>query len=158
MKKFALALAAFTMLTATSAMAMDSATLLAHPDRYRVIHADDEEIFYADMKSLSGIQTMDFPGSLENVDFTLYVESLKKNPSDYDFADGNLTTRIREFKINLHADKREREYSMDHALIAMYDAKGNAVSKYDHLSDVRKNRRLDAEAKELYVNLSHVRK
>ena len=41
MKKFALALAAFTMLTATSAMAMDSATLLAHPDRYRVIHADD---------------------------------------------------------------------------------------------------------------------
>ena len=118
MKKFALALAAFTMLTATSAMAMDSATLLAHPD----------------------------------------VESLKKNPSDYDFADGNLTTRIREFKINLHADKREREYSMDHSLIAMYDAKGNAVSKYDHLSDVKKNRKLDAEAKELYVNLSHVRK
>ena len=47
------------MLTATSAMAMDSATLLAHPDRYRVIHADDEEIFYADMESLSGMQTMD---------------------------------------------------------------------------------------------------
>ena len=47
---------------------------------------------------------------------------------------------------------------MDHALIAMYDAKGNAVSKYDHLSDVKKNRKLDAEAKELYVNLSHVRK
>ena len=65
MKKFALALAAFTMLTATSAMAMDSATLLAHPDRYRVIHADDEEIFYADMESLSGMQTMDFPGSIE---------------------------------------------------------------------------------------------
>ena len=64
MKKFALALAAFTMLTATSAMAMDSATLLAHPDRYRVIHADDEEICYADMESLSGMQTMDFPGSI----------------------------------------------------------------------------------------------
>lgn len=78
MKKFALALAAFTLFSATSAMAMDSATLLAHPDRYRVIHADDEEICYADMKSLSGMQTMDFPGSIENIDFTLYVESLKK--------------------------------------------------------------------------------
>ena len=57
-----------------TANAMDSQTLVSNPGRYRVISTSPDGIVYADMDSLQAMQTMDYPNSIENMSFTLYVE------------------------------------------------------------------------------------
>ena len=57
-----------------TANAMDSQTLVSNPGRYRVISTSPDGIAYADMDSLRAMQTMDYPNSIENMSFTLYVE------------------------------------------------------------------------------------
>ncbi len=155
MKKILLALFAGLTLS-TSAFAMDAETLISHPERYRVVYADANETAYADMESLSGQQTMDFPSSLENVSFTLYVETYKDPLDAFDFDNRDLISSIREFKVDISADKRENHYTMDRALMAKYDAKGKSLSLYDNLKELAAANKFTADAKTLYVHLKRI--
>lgn len=132
-----------------SGMAMDSETLLSDPARYRVISADDGEVVYADMTTLSGEQTLDYPGSLENMQVTLYVESYKEHPDAFDFARNTLVSGIRQFQVRIHANKRDGEYAMKKELTAYYDGKGLERIPESFL----KAYRLDADTEELYLAL-----
>ena len=69
-----LAMLCLFLLTSTSVFAMDSDTLLNNPFRYRVLSTQPDGIVYVDMDSIQGLQTMDFPSSLETLSCTLYVE------------------------------------------------------------------------------------
>lgn len=155
MKKIYSLLAAAFLFGSTSAMAMDSATLLSHPEQYRVIYADDHEIAYADMNTLSGMATMDYPGSLENMHFTMYVETYQPAPTAFDFAKGNLVSNIREFRVQLYANKREKNYGMEKTLSAIYDSQGNKQETYGSIQDIVRNRKITADAKTLFLNLDH---
>lgn len=154
MKKI-IGLAAALLLGTSSAMAMDSATLLSQPERYRVIYADQHEVAYADMNTLSGLATMDYPGSLENMHFTMYVETYKPSPDAFDFARGNLVSNIREFQMTVYANKREQTYGMEKTLSAIYDAKGKKQDKYSSLAAFSQNRQIAADAKTLFLNVDH---
>ena len=155
MKKIIGLVAAALLLGTSSAMAMDSATLLSQPERYRVIYADQHEVAYADMNTLSGMATMDYPGSLENMHFTMYVETYKPSPDAFDFARGNLISHIREFQMTVYANKREQTYGMEKTLSAIYDAKGKKQDKYSSLAAFSQNRQIAADAKTLFLNLDH---
>ncbi len=155
MKKFLFALLAGLSLS-SSVFAMDAETLISQPERYRVIYAQGNETIYADMESLSGQQTMDYPSSLENVSFTAYVETYKEALDPFDFENKTLISSIREFKVDISADKRENHYTMDRALLAKYDAKGNPLPCYESLKELAASSKLPGEAKELYVRLKRM--
>lgn len=155
MKKIYALFAAAFLLGSTSAMAMDSHTLLTQPERYRVIYADNHEIAYADMDTLSGMATMDYPGSLENMNFTMYVETYKSSPSAFDFSRGNLVSHIRKFQVQLFGNKQAQTYGMEKTLSAMYDSQGNKQEIYSSIADIVKNRKIAADAKTLFLNLDH---
>lgn len=150
--RYALLAAGLLAVIPAAAMAMDSETLLSDPARYRVISAGDEEVVYADMTTLSGQQTLDYPGSIENMEVTLYVESYKEHPDAFDFARNTLVSGIREFRVKIHADKREGEYAMKKELTAFYDGKGVKKTPESFL----KAYRIDADAEELYLMLSRL--
>ena len=152
MKKILFALLAGLSLS-SSAFAMDGETLISHPERYRVVYADAHETAYVDMESLFGQQTMDYPSSLENVSFTLYVETYKDAPDPFDFENGTLISSIREFKVDISADKRENHYTMDHALLAKYDAKGAALPCYESVKEIPAASRIPGDAKGLYLRI-----
>ena len=158
MKKTAISLMTALLLGSVSAMAMDSETLLSQPERYRIIYANQNEIAYADMHTLSGQATMDYPGSLENVNFTMYVETFKENPNAFDFARNTTISNIREFQVAIHANKMEGTYSMNNTLSAMYDVKGKKLDPYSSIADTVKNRKLLSDAKTLFLNLDHQNK
>lgn len=154
MKSYLYALAAGLLLAAPgAASAMDSASLLGDPARYRVVYAGEDEVAYADMTTVSGQQTMDYPGSIENVQFTLYVESYKDKTDAFDFAKDKLVTGIREMTVRLHANKRSGEYEMETALAACYDAKGAPLSFGSLPDEAKRLGELDADARDLYFNL-----
>lgn len=155
MKKIYALFAAALLLGDTSAMAMDSHTLLTQPERYRIIYADSHEIAYADMESLSGLATMDFPGSLENMNFTMYVETYKPDPTAFDFAKGNLISHITQFQVQLYGNKQKQTYGMEKTLSAMYDGEGNKQEIYSSIADIVKHRKIAADAKTLFLNLHH---
>ena len=155
MKKIIGLTAVALLLGTTSALAMDSATLLSNPERYRIIYADQHEVAYADMNTLSGMATMDYPGSLENMHFTIYVETYKPSPDAFDFAKGNLISSIREFRMTVYANKRDQTYGMEKTLSAIYDSKGNKQDKYESLYAFSQNRKIAADAKTLFLNLDH---
>ncbi len=153
MKKILISFFAALSLGVISASAMDAETLISHPERYRVVYTTERETAYADMESLSGMQTMDFPSSLENVDFTLYVETYKDSPDAMDFENRNLISHIREFRISLLADKRENHYEMDRTLLAKYDAKGATLPAYDNVKTIPETNKIAVDAKSLYIHL-----
>lgn len=153
-KLYAWMLAGALMTVPGMGMAMDSASLLADPARYRVISADGEEVIYADMETLSGQQTMDYPGSIENMQFTMYVESYKEDGDAFDFARNQLVTEIREFKVRLHANKRDKQYAMKKELTAVYSSGGERKIPESFL----KAYRLDADAEDLYLPLYRLEK
>ena len=155
MKKIVGLMGAMLLLGTSAVMAMDSNTLLSSPDRYRVIYANEHEVAYADLDTLSGMATMDYPGSLENMHFTMYVETYKSSPDAFDFAKGNLISSIREFQMTVYANKRDQTYGMDKTLSAVYDVKGNKQDKFSSLSAFTQNRKIIADAKTLFLNLDH---
>lgn len=150
-KQYALFLAGVLLLLPGAASAMDSATLLSNPARYRVVHADDEEVVYADMDSLAGMQTRDYPSSIENMTVTLYAERYGRKPTAMDFEQGKLVSAIQEYKADLHANKRSGKYALKTELTAVYDRDGKALS----LSG--KQEKTEAEGKEVYFNLYRLR-
>lgn len=149
---YALMAAALLAGVPAAGMAMDSQTLLSDPARYRVLSASDDEVVYADMTTLRGQQTLDYPGSIENMHVTLYVESYKEHPDAFDFARNTLVSGIREFHVKIHADKRDGQYAMKKELTAFYDSKGGKKTPDSFL----KAYRLDADAEELYLPLSRL--
>lgn len=152
MKKKILTALMAAMLVGGAAQAMDSATLLTSPTRYPVLYADANTRIYADVRTMSAMQTMDYPGSIENVSFTLYVEIFKEHADVFDFSRGDLVKKIREFKAEVYADRRERHYGMKLTPVAVYNAAGEEQPAEEGTVKLR------ASAKELYYNLAHVLK
>ncbi|GEM_PF-257672 len=151
-KLYSLMLAGLVLAAPGAAMAMDSAALLAHPDQYRVIYAGEDEVIYADMDTVRGIQTMDFPNSIENMHFKMYVESYKDKVNAMDFAKDNLVTQIREFDAGLYVNKNEKSYKMELKLDGVYDARGAAIPSKDQ-EETGDALKIRAKAKDLYMNL-----
>lgn len=156
MKKLCAALAAGLVLAApNAAMAMDSASLLANPAKYRVIAAGEDEVVYADLSTLTAIQTMDFPNSVENMHFKMYVESYRDKVNAMDFARDNLVTSIREFDAGLYVNKNTKSYNLETRLCAVYKADGEALKALDP-KEVKEAEKLRVKAQDLYMNLSRM--
>lgn len=111
-----------------TANAMDSQTLVSNPGRYRVISTSPDGIAYADMDSLRAMQTMDYPNSIENMSFTLYVEKYAGIRDDLIFQLGQEIHQINEYKAALHANKREGTYDLKADLTNVYHTDGTAYS------------------------------
>lgn len=151
-KLYSLMMAGLVLAAPGAAMAMDSAALLAHPDQYRVIYAGEDEVIYADMETVRGIQTMDFPNSIENMHFKMYVESYKDKVNAMDFMKDNLVTQIREFDAGLYVNKHEKSYKMELKLDGVYDGRGAAIPAKDQ-EETGDAVKIRAKAKDLYMNL-----
>lgn len=154
-KLYSLMLAGLVLAAPTAAMAMDSAELLSHPAKYRVIAAGEDEVVYADLSTLTAIQTMDFPNSVENMHFKMYVESYRDKVNAMDFARDNLVTSIREFDAGLYVNKNTKSYNLETRLAAVYDAKGEAVRALDP-KEAKEAEKLRVKAENLYMNLSRM--
>lgn len=154
-KLYSLMLAGLVLAAPTAAMAMDSAELLSHPAKYRVIAAGEDEVVYADLSTLTAIQTMDFPNSVENMHFKMYVESYRDKVNAMDFARDNLVTSIREFDAGLYVNKNTKSYNLETRLAAVYDAKGEAVKALDP-KEAKDAEKLRVKAEDLYMNLSRM--
>lgn len=113
-----------SVLWAGVAGAMDSATLLSQPDRYRVIGTQADGIIYVDRQSLQGIQTMDYPNSLETLTGTLYVEKYTSSLDVMAFQENRLIRQINEYDATLHANKRDQTYTLTATLRNVYTPQG----------------------------------
>lgn len=154
-KLYSLMLAGLVLAAPTAAMAMDSAELLSHPAKYRVIAAGEDEVVYADLSTLTAIQTMDFPNSVENMHFKMYIESYRDKVNAMDFARDNLVTSIREFDAGLYVNKNTKSYNLETRLAAVYDAKGEAMKTLDP-KEAKEAEKLRVKAEDLYMNLSRM--
>lgn len=152
-KLYTLMLASLVLAAPTAAMAADYTEFLKDPARYRVLYAGEDEVAYVDMETVSGQQTMDYPGSIENVQFKLYVETYKDKVDAFDFAEGRLVTEIRKFDVKIHADKRNGKYEMQKQLTDVYGYNGDALAAIDYAPGAKKDNEIDADAKDLYFNL-----
>lgn len=149
MKKIMMAaLAGLVLAAPVVSMAMDSKTLLSDPARYRVIYADDEGAVYADMDTVQAMQTRDYPGSIENISGTFYVESYAEKPDAMDFETGKLVQNIQRYQMTLYGNKAKDEYTLNRSLVAVYDADGKRIGNADW-----KGKKLDAEADDMYYTL-----
>lgn len=149
MKKIMMAaLAGLVLAAPVVSMAMDSKTLLSDPARYRVIYADDEGAVYADMDTVQAMQTRDYPGSIENISGTFYVESYAEKPDAMDFETGKLVKNIQRYQMTLYGNKAKDEYTLNRSLVAVYDGDGKRIGNADW-----KGKKLDAEADDMYYTL-----
>lgn len=158
MKKWmGLMLAGLVLAAPVSSMAAGNYTaFLENPTQYRVLYAGEDEVVYVDINSLMSQQTMDYPGSIENVHMDIYVESYKDKVDAFDFAEGRLVTKIRKFAVDLHADKRAGTYEMKKKLTDMYSYNGDSLAAIDSVTQTEKDNRIDADAKDLYFNLYRI--
>ena len=126
MKKVLSLLAAASCLVAGafSAQAMDSATLLNMPGRYRVVSTQGDGVVYVDMDSVKAIQTMDYPNSIENISCVLYVEKYAADIDAAAFQDNRLVRQINEYKAVMNANKREGRFSLTANLVNVYTPDG----------------------------------
>jgi hypothetical protein len=109
-----------------SVSAMDSDTLLNNSFRYRVIGTQPDGIVYVDMETLQGMQTMDYPNSIENVSCKLYVEKYNSTIDAMTFQNGQLIRQINEYDAKFHANKRENKYELDAKLNGVFTPQGTA--------------------------------
>lgn len=149
MKKIlAAALAGAALAMPFSGMAMSSETLLKDPARYRVIYADDKETVYADMETASAMATRDYPGSIENISFIMYVEKYAAHPDAMDFAEGKLVDTVQKYQATLYGNKAQDEYSLKKTLSAVYDPSGKRIGNADW-----QGKKSKAEADDMYYTL-----
>lgn len=119
---------------AFTASAMDSQTLLTNPSRYRVISTEPDGIVYVDMQTISGMQTMDYPNSIENISAKVYVEKYAATVDAMTFAKNQTIRQINEYDAVFHANKREGTYDLKANLTNVYKPTGEAyVVKLDTL-------------------------
>lgn len=111
-----------------SSNAMDSQTLFSNPARYRVISTEPGGIVYVDMESISGMQTMDYPNSIENINCTLYVEKYNSTIDAMTFAENKTIRQINEYDASFHANKVENTYILDANLSNIYKPTGEAYT------------------------------
>ena len=119
-----LAMLCFSLLASISAFAMDSDTLLNNPSRYRVLSTQTDGIVYVDMDSLHGLQTMDFPSSLETISCTLYVEKYGSTLDAMTIQRNKTIHQINEYTADFHADKVKGAYTVSTKLTNVYTAQG----------------------------------
>lgn len=119
-----LAMLCFSLLASISAFAMDSDTLLNNPSRYRVLSTQPDGIVYVDMDSLHGLQTMDFPSSLETISCTLYVEKCGSTLDAMAIQRNKTIHQINEYTADFHADKVKGAYTVSTKLTNVYTAQG----------------------------------
>lgn len=154
MKKWMAALAAAVVMAAPfAADAMDSKTLLSDPARYRVIYADGRDVVYADMETLSGLQTMDYPSTIENMEFTMYVETYRRKIRLWDFEQERMVAHIRAYAAGLHANKAAGKYVLETKLTGLFTGQGEALplEGKPHGKD-----HLQGEARDMYFTLSRI--
>ncbi len=128
MKKSALilAMASTFLMGCAAAGAMDSATLLQNPARYRIVSTQADGIVYVDTESIQSMQTRDFPSSLETISCTLYVEKYNSRPDAMAFQQNRLIRQINEYSAVLHGNKRDNAYELTAELQHVYDPDGAA--------------------------------
>ena len=128
MKKLlaAVAMASTFLLGCAGAGAMDSATLLNNPSRYRVVSTQSDGVVYVDMESIRSIQTRDYPNSIENISCTLYVEKYNSKLDAMAFQKNEIIGQINEYKAKLHGNKRENTYDIAAELQQAYSPDGQA--------------------------------
>ncbi len=149
MKKLWTALAAGLVLSAPcAAMAMDSATLLTNPAEYRVIYADGGKAVYADMDTVRAMQSRDFPASIENISFTMYVETYAKNPDAMAYQTGNTVTDIQQYEATAYGNHKTDEYRLEAKLTAVYDSHGAQIGDASW-----KGKKAKVEADDIYYSL-----
>lgn len=151
MKKITMLLSLLCLLAfgAFSASAMDSATLLSNPSRYRVISTEPDGIVYVDMDSISGMQTMDYPNSIENINCKLYVEKYNSTIDAMTFMKNQTIRQINEYDASFHANKREGKYEMKANLTNIYKPTGEAYTvKLDTLQW--------GNTKDMFINLNRL--
>lgn len=119
-----LAMLCLTLCASISSFAMDSNTLLNDPARYRVLSTQPDGIVYVDMDSLNGLQTMDFPNSLETISCTLYVEKYSSTLDAMAIQRNKTIRQINEYTADFHADKVKGIYTISPKLNQIYTAKG----------------------------------
>ncbi len=119
-----LAVLCLFLLASTSAFAMDSNTLLNNPSRYRVLSTQPDGIVYVDMDSIQGLQTMDFPSSLETLSCTLYVEKYSSTLDAMAIQRNKTIHQINEYTADFHADKVKGAYTVSTKLTNVYTAQG----------------------------------
>lgn len=149
MKKLCAALAAGVALAAPcAALAMDSETLLSHPLQYRVIYADREKAVYADMDTVRAMQTRDYPGSIENISFTMYVETYAKKPDAMAFQKKEIVTSIQQYDATAYGNKEKDQYRLEKTLAAVYDQNGGQIGDASW-----KGKKAKVEADDIYYSL-----
>ena len=128
MKKLlaAVVMASTFLLGCAGAGAMDSATLLHNPSRYRVVSTQSDGVVYVDMESIRSMQTRDYPNSIENISCTLYVEKYNSNLDATAFQKNEIVRQINEYKAKLHGNKRENTYDIAAELQQAYSPDGQA--------------------------------
>lgn len=119
-----LAMLCLTLCASISSFAMDSNTLLNDPVRYRVLSTQPDGIVYVDMDSLNGLQTMDFPNSLETISCTLYVEKYSSTLDAMAIQRNKTIHQINEYTADFHADKVKGTYTVSPKLTNVYTAQG----------------------------------
>lgn len=148
MKKWSAAIAAGLILLAPSVMAMDSSSLLADPVRYRVVFSDEKKAIYADMDTVTAVESRDFPSSIENFTLTLYVEQNVRDPNAMDFQMGNTVKQIEQYEATVYGNKRTETYSIKKDLVAVYDRDGAQLGDASW-----KGSTVNIEADDLYYSL-----
>lgn len=147
-KVYSIVLAGLALFPLFSSAAMGSVELLGNPAKYRVVYAGEDEVVYVDMDTFQGMQTMDYPNSIENLKFTMYVESYRDKIGAIDFAENNLVEKIREYDVTLHVNKKDNSMTMETTLSEAYSADGEILS-----ADALGEEGLIAKDKDLYANL-----
>lgn len=141
-----LAILCLTLCASISSFAMDSTTLLNNPERYRILSTQPDGIVYVDMDSLNGLQTMDFPNSLETISCTLYVEKYNSTLDAMAIQRNKTIRQINEYSAEFHADKVKGVYTISPKLNQVYTAKGQPYSV--KVDTIQWN-----HPKELFINL-----
>ena len=104
-KKIMAIVSVLTMAAGLQAFAISSQDLLDNPIMYRVLTTEGNHVVYVDMNSIQGIQTMDYPNSVENITCNVYVEEYEPNISAMDYQNGKLISAIYRGQLQVHANK-----------------------------------------------------
>lgn len=118
-----LLLAALCTCAAPGVLAMDQATLLASPERYLVVYADEAERVYADRETLT---RRPFQGG-EVIAFTMYAETYKYRPGTADYREDTLVANIQRWDALLTADTDAKTYRLEKRLRDVWDRDGSRI-------------------------------
>lgn len=126
-KKVAVLLSVLTMAVGVQSFAISSQDLMNNPLMYRVISAKDNCLVYVDMNSIRGMQTMDYPNSIENITCNVYVEEYKPNLTAMDYQNNTLVSAIHRGQMSIHANKATDEIEGTFTVFSTFDQDGKII-------------------------------